>query len=137
MSIPKGYGVIAGRSKATAEKLLAFAREQGLDVAVVKSTRDGYQVPQSIIDSVDAENAREREAEIAQREDAQRAANEAEEQKQAEAAAAAEAEAEAERVKTEAREAETAKAKSDADAKAKADAKAETAKTPAKKTATR
>jgi hypothetical protein len=50
MSLPDGYGFVAGRSRETAVLLLAAADAAGVDQALVRSTSDGFQVPVAVID---------------------------------------------------------------------------------------
>lgn len=95
MTIAKGFGLIAGRSRENAKAALAAAEEAGLTPAVVLTNDDGYIVPEAVLDLYEA-NAK-LAYDLAQDE--------------ADEAAKAQADADAE-----------AKAQADADEKAKADA---------------
>jgi hypothetical protein len=49
--IPEGYGIIAGRNRATAQAALAAAEAAGVDVAEVKAVSGGYLVPDAVLDA--------------------------------------------------------------------------------------
>jgi hypothetical protein len=52
--IPEGYGVIAGRSKANAQAALAAAVVAGVDPVKVLTTREGYLVPDAVLEAFHA-----------------------------------------------------------------------------------
>lgn len=52
--IPEGHGIIAGRSSANARAALAAAAEAGVDPASVKAVREGYLVPEAVLDAFHA-----------------------------------------------------------------------------------
>ena len=54
MGIPDGYGLIAGRSQATAQAALAAAEAAGVDAAEVRTTQGGYIVPDAVLDAYSA-----------------------------------------------------------------------------------
>jgi hypothetical protein len=49
--IPEGYGLIAGRNRATAQAALAAAEKAGVDVHEVRSSNEGYIVPAAVLDA--------------------------------------------------------------------------------------
>jgi hypothetical protein len=49
--IPDGYGIIAGRSRANAQAALDAAAEAGVDPAEVKAVKEGYLVPEAVLDA--------------------------------------------------------------------------------------
>jgi hypothetical protein len=50
-NIPEGYGIIAGRSTKNAQAALAAAATAGVDPTEVKAVRDGYLVPDAVLDA--------------------------------------------------------------------------------------
>lgn len=52
-----GETFVWGRTKETARDLLSAAEELGLDVTVVRTTRDGFVVPDAVWDKVQEKHA--------------------------------------------------------------------------------
>jgi hypothetical protein len=50
-SIPDGYGIIAGRSRRTAQAALDAAARAGVDPQEVRSVPEGYVVPLAVIEA--------------------------------------------------------------------------------------
>ena len=50
-NIPDGYGLIAGRSRATAQAALDAAAAAGVPVSEVRAVQEGYVVPQAVLDA--------------------------------------------------------------------------------------
>lgn len=48
--IPEGYGLIAGRSRATAQAALDAASAAGVDYAQVRAVAEGYIAPLAVLD---------------------------------------------------------------------------------------
>lgn len=49
-NIPDGHGVIAGRGRTNARIALHAANLAGVDPALVRTTQDGYLVPEAVLD---------------------------------------------------------------------------------------
>lgn len=49
-NIPEGYGLIAGRSRRTAQAALDAAAKAGVDVHEVTAVQEGYVVPLDVLD---------------------------------------------------------------------------------------
>lgn len=54
MSIPEGYGLIAGRSRKNAQAALAAAEAAGVDSTDVVATNEGYVVPEAVLEAYSA-----------------------------------------------------------------------------------
>jgi pyruvate/2-oxoglutarate dehydrogenase complex dihydrolipoamide acyltransferase (E2) component len=52
--IPDGYGIIAGRSRVNAQAALDAAKEAGVDPAEVKAVKEGYLVPEAVLEAFHA-----------------------------------------------------------------------------------
>lgn len=57
--IPEGHGIIAGRSSANARAALAAAEAAGVDTSEVLAVREGYLVPDAVLDAFHAAAAGE------------------------------------------------------------------------------
>lgn len=62
MAIQEGYGVVPGRGREVAVRLLAIAEELGLPADVVLVRMGGYEVPTEVLDKYDAELSTKDEA---------------------------------------------------------------------------
>lgn len=49
--IPEGYGIIAGRSRATAQAALDAAVAAGVPISEIRAVNEGYVVPLSVLDA--------------------------------------------------------------------------------------
>lgn len=50
MTVPEGYGIIAGRSREIAQAAIAAAVAAGFDSSIVRTQREGYLVPVKVLD---------------------------------------------------------------------------------------
>lgn len=55
--IPKGYGIIAGRSKENAQAALAAADAAKVDQLLVRTVKEGYLVPEAVLQAFEKASA--------------------------------------------------------------------------------
>lgn len=59
-TIPAGYGIIPGRGRDKAQAALAAAEAAGFSASVVRTHREGYLVPNEVLDQYEADNGADR-----------------------------------------------------------------------------
>ena len=60
--IPEGYGIIAGRSPSNARAALDAAAKAGVDPAEVKAVKEGYLVPEAVLEAFHGKSTGDDEA---------------------------------------------------------------------------